>query len=299
MVRPLLSRSPLSMRLIRFGKPGAELPGIIDATGARRDASSFGEDWNEAFFERDGLARLAPWLAANGDQLALVGGTVRWASCIARPSKIICVGLNYRDHAAETGAAIPAEPILFAKATSSLCGPYDNLIIPPGATKCDWEVELAVIIGRKATRVNESDALSHVAGYALHNDYSERAWQMERGGQWIKGKSADTFAPLGPWLATTTQIRDPHTLGLSLHVNGERVQQSSTNQLIFGVPFLVSYISQFMTLLPGDMISTGTPAGVGLGFSPPRYLKAGDVVELSCDGLGSSKQHAVAWQHDY
>jgi 2,4-didehydro-3-deoxy-L-rhamnonate hydrolase len=284
------------MRLIRFGPVDAELPGVLDAAGARRDASSFGEDWNEAFFAHDGLARLKAWLAAHGADLPLVPESVRWASCVARPSKIICVGLNYRDHAAETGAAIPSEPILFAKSTTSLVGPYDDLTMPPGALKCDWEVELAIIIGKRATLVSEADAMDYVAGYALHNDYSERAYQMERNGQWIKGKSWDTFAPLGPWMSTRVEVPDPHALSLWLTVNGERVQHSSTAQLIFGVPFLVSYISQFMTLLPGDVISTGTPAGVGLGFKPPRYLAHGDVVELGCDGLGTSKQRAVAWE---
>ncbi len=269
---------------------------MLDAAGQRRDASAFGEDWNEAFFERDGLARLTTWLGAHADTLPMVASDVRWASCVARPSKIICIGLNYRDHAAETGAAIPAEPILFGKSTTSLVGPYDDLHMPPGSTKCDWEVELAVIIGKRATLVSEADAMAHIAGYSLHNDYSERAYQIERGGQWIKGKSWDTFAPLGPWLATRDEIPDPHALALRLSVNGEIMQQSSTAQLIFGVPTLVSYVSQFMTLLPGDVISTGTPAGVGLGFKPPRYLVHGDVVELSCDGLGSSRQRAVAWE---
>ena len=202
------------MRLIRFGPVGEERPGILDTDNVRRDASAFGEDWNEPFFERDGIARLAAWLSAHGRELPAVAPDTRWASCVARPSKLICVGLNYRDHAAETGAAIPAEPILFGKATSSLAGPYDDLTMPPGAVKCDWEVELAIVIGRRATLVSESEALTHVAGYALHNDYSERAYQMERGGQWIKGKSWDTFAPLGPWMATRDEIPDPHTLCL-------------------------------------------------------------------------------------
>ena len=284
------------MRLIRFGDVGAEKAGILDADGVRRDASAFGEDWNEAFFGTDGIRRLALWLQAHGAALPDVAGGARWASCVARPSKIICAGLNYRDHAAETGAAIPAEPILFGKATSALAGPYDDLLMPPGATKCDWEVELAIIIGKRATLVPEAEAMSYVAGYALHNDYSERAYQMERGGQWIKGKSWDTFAPLGPWCATVDEIPDPHALTLWLSVNGARLQSSNTAQLIFNVPQLVSYISQFMTLLPGDVISTGTPAGVGLGFKPPRYLVHGDVVELSVEGLGTSRQHAVAWE---
>ena len=269
---------------------------MLDAAGVRRDASAFGEDWNEQFFASDGVRRLATWLTGHGATLPAVADGVRWASCVARPSKIICVGLNYRDHAAETGAAIPVEPILFAKATSALCGPFDDLLMPPGATKCDWEVELAIIMGARATLVTEAEAMSYVAGYAVHNDYSERAYQMERGGQWIKGKSWDTFAPLGPWCATTDDIADPHDLNLSLSVNGERMQRSHTAQLIFNVPQLVSYISHFMTLLPGDVISTGTPAGVGLGLKPPRYLTHGDVVELSIDRLGTSRQRAVAWE---
>jgi 2,4-didehydro-3-deoxy-L-rhamnonate hydrolase len=284
------------MRLIRFGLPGDERPGILDAEGARRDTSAFGEDWDEEFFGSDGIARLATWAAENHASLPRVADSVRWASCVARPSKIVCVGMNYRDHALEVGATIPTEPILFSKATSSLVGPFDDLHMPPGSVKTDWEVELAVVIGRRATLVSEADAMSHVAGYALHNDYSERAYQMERLGQWFKGKSWDTFAPLGPWLATTDEIADPHALNLWLTVNGERVQHSNTSQLAFGVVQLVSYISHFMTLLPGDVISTGTPAGVGLGFDPPRYLKHGDVVELSIDGLGTSRQRAVAWE---
>lgn len=284
------------MRLIRFGQVGLEHPGVLDRSGARRDASAFGEDWDEAFFGNDGIARLAAWLSRHLDSLPLVAEGVRWASCVARPSKIVCVGLNYRDHARETGSKIPTEPILFAKATSSLAGPFDDLCMPPGSTKTDWEVELAVVIGRSATLVTEADALSHVAGYALHNDYSERAMQLERGGQWFKGKSWDTFAPLGPWLSTADEMVDPHALSMWLDVNGERVQKSSTAELVFGVPHLVSYISQFMTLLPGDVISTGTPAGVGLGFTPPRFLSHGDVVELSIDGLGTSKQRVVAWE---
>jgi 2-keto-4-pentenoate hydratase/2-oxohepta-3-ene-1,7-dioic acid hydratase in catechol pathway len=284
------------VKLIRFGPHGAERPGIIDPSGARRDASAFGEDWNEEFFGTDGPERLARWLAASGDSLPTVGMHERWAPCVARPGKIICVGLNYRDHARETGAMIPEEPILFAKATSSLCGPFDDLRIPPGSEKSDWEVELAVIIGRRATLVDEAHAMSYVAGYALHNDYSERHFQIERGGQWFKGKSWDSFAPLGPWLATRDEIPDPQNLKLWLSVNGEKVQDSSTGEMVFGAAYLVSYISQFMTLLPGDIISTGTPAGVGLGFKPPRYLKAGDVVELGAEGLGSSRQRVVGWE---
>jgi 2,4-diketo-3-deoxy-L-fuconate hydrolase len=284
------------MRLIRFGPVGDERAGILAADGARLDTSAFGEDWDEEFFGSDGLSRLTAWLTEHQASLSRVADDVRWASCVARPSKIVCVGLNYRDHARETGGSVPVEPILFAKATSSLVGPFDDLWMPPGSTKTDWEVELAVVIGRKATLVAEADAMSYVAGYALHNDYSERAFQLEHHGQWFKGKSWDTFAPLGPWLATRDEIANPQALNLWLTVNGERMQQSNTAELIFGVPFLVSYISQFMTLLPGDVISTGTPAGVGLGFKPPRYLQTGDVIELSIDGLGTSRQRAVAWE---
>ena len=284
------------MKLIRFGPVDRERPGILDATGARRDASAFGDDWNEQFFQLDGVEKLTKWLEAHGDHLPVVDQDVRWASCVARPSKIICIGLNYRDHATETGAPIPAEPIIFGKSTTSLVGPFDDVHMPPGSTKTDWEVELAIIIGKRATLVSEADAMTHVAGYALHNDYSERAYQIDRGGQWIKGKSWDTFAPLGPWMATRDEIPDPQTLALHLSVNGHVMQKSSTEQMIFGVSFLVHYVSQFMTLLPGDVISTGTPAGVGLGFKPPRYLTHGDFVELSCDGLGTSRQRVVAWE---
>jgi 2,4-diketo-3-deoxy-L-fuconate hydrolase len=283
------------MKLTRFGPHGAERPGIIDAAGARRDASAFGEDWNEEFFETEGLARLSLWLSEFGESLPVVPDDIRWASCIARPSKIVCIGLNYRDHARETGAKLPEEPILFAKATSSVVGPFDDLRIAPGSEKTDWEVELAVVIGRRATLVSEADAMSYVAGYALHNDYSERHYQIERGGQWFKGKSWDTFAPIGPWMATRDEIPDPQNIKLWLTVNGERLQNGTTAEMAFGVAALVSYVSQFMTLLPGDVISTGTPAGVGLGFTPPRYLKPGDVIELGADGLGTSRQRAVAW----
>jgi 2-keto-4-pentenoate hydratase/2-oxohepta-3-ene-1,7-dioic acid hydratase in catechol pathway len=215
---------------------------------------------------------------------------------LQRPSKIICIGLNYADHARETGAAIPKEPIVFFKSTSSLVGPNDNLVIPRNSVKTDWEVELAVVIGKKASYVEEKDAMDYVAGFALHNDYSEREFQLERGGQWVKGKSNDTFAPLGPWLVTKEEIADVNNLRLWLTVNGKTMQDGNTSNLIFNIPFIVSYLSQFMTLIPGDVISTGTPAGVGLGFNPQIFLKAGDVVELGIEGLGSSKQTAVAWK---
>lgn len=260
------------------------------------DASAFGEDFGERFFETEGLDRLSKWWAVNSGNCPRVPDDVRLGPPVQRPSKIICIGLNYADHARETNAQIPKEPIVFFKSTSSLVGPNDNLVIPRNSEKTDWEVELAVIIGKKASYVEEKDAMEHVAGYALHNDYSERAFQLERGGQWVKGKSNDTFAPLGPWLATKEEIADIDNLRLWLTVNGKKMQDGNTSNLIFKIPFIVSYLSQFMTLLPGDVISTGTPAGVGLGFNPPVYLKAGDVIELGIEGLGSSKQTAVAWQ---
>lgn len=283
------------MKLIRFGSPGQEKPGLILPDGRWLDASGFGSDYNEAFFGGDGLQRLAGWAAANADRAPVVTPATRLGPCVARPSKIVCVGLNYADHARESGAEIPKEPILFFKSTSSLTGPNDPLVIPRGSQKTDWEVELAIVIGRKASYVSEADALQHVAGYALHNDYSERAWQLERGGQWVKGKSCDTFAPLGPFLATLDEIADVNALPMWLRVNGVTRQSSTTAQMIFKVPQLVSYISQFMSLLPGDVISTGTPPGVGLGLKPPVFLKAGDVVELGIEGLGRSRQVAQDW----
>ena len=281
------------MKLIRFGAPDHETPGLILDDGRRIDASAFGADYDERFFGGDGLARLAAWAQANAATAPTVDASVRLGPCIARPSKIVCVGLNYSDHAKESGMPIPAEPILFFKATSSIVGPNDDVVIPRKSQKTDWEVELAIIIGKKAQYVGEADAMNHVAGYALHNDYSEREWQLERGGQWVKGKSCDTFAPLGPFLATTDEVPDPHNLSMWLTVNGVKRQNSSTAQMIFNVPQLVSYISQFMTLLPGDVISTGTPPGVGLGLKPePIFLKVGDVVELGVEGLGSQRQTA-------
>ncbi len=279
------------MKLIRFGEWGQEKPGLLLPDGTYVDASGFGEDYNEHFFATDGLSRLHAWATTHTATAPTLPTNSRLGSPVARPSKIICIGLNYSDHAKETGAKIPEEPILFAKATSALCGPNDDLIIPRNSQKTDWEVELAIVIGKKATYVDEADALDYVAGYVLHNDYSERSFQMERGGQWMKGKGCDTFAPLGPFLATKDEITDVHNLRLWLTVNGKMYQDGNTANLIFQIPFLVSYISQFMTLLPGDVISTGTPAGVGLGFNPPVYLKPGDVVELGIDGLGSSTQH--------
>ncbi|MGW8265968.1 MAG: fumarylacetoacetate hydrolase family protein [Longimicrobiales bacterium] len=284
------------MRLIRFGEAGRERPGLLDPRGRRLDASGFGEDWDERFFATNGLERLAEWVEEHASHCPVVDERVRLGPCIARPSKIICIGLNYAGHVKETGAEMPTEPVVFFKATTALCGPDDDLVIPPGSRKTDWEVELAVVVGREARYVDEDAAPDHVAGYALHNDYSERGWQIERGGQWVKGKSFDTFAPVGPFLATRDEVPDPHDLGLWLEVNGERLQESNTSDMIFRIPALVSYLSQFLTLLPGDLISTGTPSGVGLGLSPPRYLKPGDVVELGIDGLGRSRQRAVSFR---
>jgi len=281
------------MKLIRFGEPNSERPGLLSEEGARIDASGFGEDYGEAFFSGDGLERLRRWTSKQASSAPRVAEGVRWAPPIQRPSKIVCIGLNYRGHAKETGVAIPAEPIIFFKATSAFVGPHDDLILPRGSEKTDWEVELAVVIGARARYVSEADAARHIAGYALHNDYSERAFQLERGGQWVKGKSSDTFAPFGPFLATADEISDVQNLSLWLEINGSRVQHGNTNDMIFGVAFLVSYVSQFMTLLPGDVISTGTPAGVCLGFKPPRFLRAGDVCELGIDGLGCARQRVA------
>lgn len=283
------------MKLIRFGLPGEEKPGVVTDAGMF-DVSAFGEDFGEKFFATDGLARLSKWFSAHAGECPQVPAGTRLGSPLQRPSKIICIGLNYADHARETNAAIPAEPIVFFKSTSALVGPNDDLVIPRNSQKTDWEVELVVVIGKKASYVEEKDALDYVAGYCLHNDYSERAFQIERGGQWVKGKSCDTFAPLGPWLATKDEIADVNNLRLWLTVNGQKMQDGNTSNFIFNVPFVVSYLSQFMTLLPGDIISTGTPAGVGLGMNPQVFLKAGDVIELGIDGLGTSKQTAVAYK---
>ncbi len=283
------------MKLIRAGNPGQERPGIIDENGDWLDVSAFGEDYDKHFFGGGGLQRLAVWLERHAGACPHIPEGTRLGPPLRRPSKIVCVGLNYAGHARESGMAVPAEPVLFFKATSAICGPNDKLVIPRGSKKTDWEVELAVVIGKQASYVEEKDAMDHVAGYVLHNDYSERSFQLEQGGQWVKGKSCDTFAPLGPWLATQEDIPDPHNLRLWLKVNGEMMQDSTTADMIFGIPQLVSYISRFMTLLPGDIISTGTPFGVGLGLKPPRYLKPGDVVELGIDGLGAARQVAVAY----
>jgi len=284
------------MKLIRFGERGKEKPGVLLDDGARVDVSAVVTDYNEEFLGTDGLEKLRRWVDQNAGGLPRVAPSVRLGAPICRPSKIVCIGLNYRDHAAETGQEVPREPVIFFKATSSLVGPNDNVVIPKSATKLDWEVELAFVIGKEARYVARQNALDHVAGYALHNDYSERAFQLERGGQWVKGKSADTFAPLGPFLATRDEIPDSGHLSLWLTVNGATRQKSNTEQMVFGVADLVSYVSQFMTLLPGDVISTGTPSGVALGMKPPVYLKPGDVVALGVQGLGESQQEVLAYQ---
>lgn len=279
------------MKLARYGEPGAERPGVLLDDGTRVDVSAHVRDYDEAFFAGDGMATLRAWGEGEKWRAPQVPATVRVGCPIARPSKIVCIGLNFRDHAAESAMELPKEPVIFFKSTTALAGPNDAVRIPRGGSKLDWEVELAVVIGRAASYVDERRALEHVAGYALHNDYSERSFQLERGGQWVKGKSADTFAPLGPFLATRDEIPDPQGLGMWLTVNGETRQRGTTANMVFGVAALVSYVSQFMTLLPGDVISTGTPAGVALGMKPePVYLRPGDVVELGIDGLGQSRQ---------
>ena len=282
------------MQLIRWGIAGAEKPGVLASDGSRLDISGFGSDFDENFFASGGLQKLQGWLAANSTAAPRVPDSARLGPPICRPSKIVCIGLNFRDHAAESKMEPPKEPVLFFKSTTSLVGPNDALKIPRNAEKVDWEVELAVVMAKRASYVSEADALDHVAGFALHNDYSERAFHLERGGQWVKGKSADTFAPLGPFLATRDELPNFAHLKMWLKVNGIVRQNSSTSKMIFGVPYLVSYISQFMTLLPGDVISTGTPAGVGLGMKPPQYLVPGDVVELGIEGLGQSHQQVIA-----
>jgi 2,4-didehydro-3-deoxy-L-rhamnonate hydrolase len=283
------------MKLLRHGKVGSELPGLELVDGTRIDATGFGMDWDTAFFaDPENIRRLKSWCELHGSTAPRIAPDARIGQAVARPGKFICIGLNYSDHAAEAGMPIPAEPIVFFKATSAMCGPYDEVIIPRGSEKTDWEVELAFVIGKKASYVTEAEALSHVAGYMVHNDYSERAYQLERGGQWVKGKSCDTFAPVGPYLVTSDEVPDPGNLRLWLRVNGETKQDGSTNKLIFGIAFLVSYLSEFMTLEPGDIVSTGTPPGVGMGAKPPVYLQPGDVVELGIEGLGEARQVARA-----
>jgi 2,4-diketo-3-deoxy-L-fuconate hydrolase len=281
------------MKLFRFGSPGQERPGAILPDGSSVDVSAFGADYDEAFFAGNGPERLRVWLGDHQARCPRVEAAVRRGPVVARPGKIVCVGLNYREHAREQGVEPPREPVLFLKATTALCGPDDDLVLPRGSTKSDWEVELAVVIGKRAKYVEPARALEHVAGYVLHNDYSEREYQLERGGQWDKGKGCDTFAPLGPLLVTPDEV-DPGNLELWLTVNGERVQHGNTSDMIFDVATLISYTSGFMSLAPGDVISTGTPPGVGCFMKPPRFLRPGDVVELGIQGLGTSRQRVVS-----
>lgn len=282
------------MKLIRFGERGKEKPGVKLPNGEIFDISSFGEDYDEDFFQSNGIERLKIWLERNISEIPIIDKDMRLDPPIKRPSKLICVGLNYAKHAEESGMSLPEEPVLFFKATSAIVGPNDDLIIPRDSIKTDWEVELGVVIGKSASYVDEEEAMDYIAGYILHNDYSEREFQLERSGQWVKGKSCDSFAPIGPYLVTKDEISDPHTLDIWLKVNGTLMQNSNTEDLVFKIPQLISYISKYMTLLPGDLISTGTPFGVGLGFDPPRFIKPGDTIELGIEGLGTSRQKARA-----
>jgi len=281
------------MKLIRFGEKGFEKPGVQLKNGDRVDVSGFGQDYNELFFETDGINRLKEWLKKYEKTAPVIEQNIRLGPPLCRPSKMVCVGLNYAKHAKEAGMQVPKEPVLFFKSTTAICGPFDNVIIPKNSKKTDWEVELAIVIGKKASYIDLENAEDYIAGYMLHNDVSERAFQIEKEGQWCKGKSCDTFAPIGPYLVTKDEIKNANNLELWLDVNGERLQHSSTSDFIFNVQEVVSYISQYMTLLPGDIISTGTPFGVGLGLKPPRYLKHGDYIELSIEGLGKSKQVCI------
>ncbi|HWA34222.1 MAG TPA: fumarylacetoacetate hydrolase family protein [Cyclobacteriaceae bacterium] len=279
------------MKLLRYGAAGKERPGIM-LKGKIVDVSAFGEDYNEKFFDSDGIARLRKWVEQNLKTLPVLEEQ-RFGPPFQRPSKIICIGLNYVDHAREANMELPKEPVVFFKATSAMTGPNDPLRIPRNSVKTDWEVELAVVIGKKTSYVTEQEAQNCIAGYCLHNDYSEREFQLERGGQWVKGKSCDTFAPIGPFLMTPGEIQDVNNLKMWLKVTGQMMQDSNSMHLVFKIPFLISYLSQFMTLLPGDVISTGTPAGVGMGMKPPQYLKSGDVVELGIEGLGQQRQEVI------
>ena len=280
------------MKLVRFGEPGEETPGIL-LNGKIVDLSRFAEDFGEKFFDTNGIVRLRKWLEQNLKYLPIIGDAQRFGTPFLRPSKIICIGLNYVDHAREANMELPKEPVIFFKSTTALNGPNDPLVIPKNSSKTDWEVELAVVIGKKASYISEADAPQYIAGYCLHNDYSERAFQLERSGQWVKGKSCDSFAPLGPYLVTPGEIEDVNNLKMWLKVNGQIMQDSNSHNLVFKIPFIISYLSQFMTLLPGDVISTGTPAGVGMGMKPPLYLKKGDVIELGIEGLGEQRQEAI------
>lgn len=280
------------MKLIRFGEPGKEKPGILDSNGKRKDLSSIFKDWNREFFQKNGLKELKD--LKNVSSLPNVPDNARWGACVARPGKVLCIGLNYSDHAAESGMPVPAEPIVFQKGANTVVGPYDPVLIPRKSKKTDWEVELGVVIGMDARYLNSiEDAKGYIAGYCTSHDVSEREFQLERGGQWTKGKSCDNFNPLGPFLATPDEIADPHNLSMSLQVNGKQMQKGNTGTMVFNCYFLIHYLSQFMTLEAGDVISTGTPPGVGMGKKPQQFLKEGDVVELSIEGLGSQKQTCV------
>jgi 2-keto-4-pentenoate hydratase/2-oxohepta-3-ene-1,7-dioic acid hydratase in catechol pathway len=279
------------MKFVRYGEAGREKPGVIDAEGKIRDISARVMDFAGGELDPASLANLA---SVDLSSLPLVEGNPRIGPCVAGTGKFICIGLNYADHAAESGMQVPPEPVIFMKASSAICGPNDNVLIPRNSVKTDWEVELGVVIGKKAKYVSEDEALDYVAGYCVAHDVSERGFQTERAGQWTKGKSCDTFGPIGPWLVTKDEVPDPQNLGMWLTVNGETMQNGSTKTMVYGVKYLVSYLSQFMSLLPGDIISTGTPPGVGMGMKPPRYLKAGDVVELGIEGLGTQKQTFIA-----
>ena len=280
------------MKLVRYGIAGAEKPGLLDTAGRIRDLSGDVHDIAGDALSPESLQQLS---ALNAEALPLVAGTPRIGPCVGAVGKFVCIGLNYSDHAAESGMKVPTEPVLFMKATSAICGPYDKVVIPRGAEKADWEVELGVVIGKEAKYVEEKDALTHVAGYCVVNDLSERTFQLEGTGQWVKGKSADTFGPIGPWLVTRNEVPDPQNLRLWLEVDGKRYQDGTTKTMVFGVAYLVSYLSRFMSLQPGDIISTGTPPGVGLGQKPPVYLRPGNVMRLGIDGLGEQRQEVVAW----
>ncbi|MFM7223726.1 MAG: fumarylacetoacetate hydrolase family protein [Bacteroidota bacterium] len=286
------------MKLFRFEREGSAGLGMLDKNGRHIDITHSGMKLDEIFFSNNGLEQLHEWVIAHADSCDELTIPVPFLACVERPSKIVCIGLNYARHAKESNMEVPKEPVVFFKSTTALCGPNDPVIIPKFSEKTDWEVELALIIGKKARYVDEEHAMECLAGYCLHNDYSERAFQLERGGQWVKGKSADHFAPLGPYFVEKKEVEDPHRLHLWLEVNGKRMQDSSTEDLIFKIPHLISYVSQFMTLLPGDVISTGTPEGVGMGQKPnPVYLKPGDTVRLGIEGLGEQQQTAMAYAH--
>ncbi len=291
---PSAAQSSGGIKLFRFGDISNERPGVLTA-GDHLDVSAFGEDYDENFFATNGIARLESWIKANKSRCPKIADRSRIAPCVKRPSKIVAIGLNYRKHVLESGAKVPEEPVIFMKSSTAIVGPNDNVIIPKNSLKTDYEVELAIIVGKRASHVPEDSAMNYIAGFTIINDYSEREWQLERpGGQWDKGKSADTFAPLGPYLVPTAHAGDPNKLSIWLTLNGKKMQEANTDDMIFGIEKILSDVSKYMTLLPGDVIATGTPAGVALGQKQPRYLKAGDVVELGIDNLGSQKQTLIS-----